>query len=123
VKEIAAELPLQTEAGIVNVDVGGATTVTACVTVPGEHKPEVGVTVKVTLYVPGVFQVVDAVVVPVPVDGVPEANVQAPVPVTPPVYVSVAGCPAQTTVGILKAALAAPPIDTSNVSYNTRLLH
>ena len=55
--------------------------------------------------------------------GVPEPKVQAPVPAAPPVYVKLAGCPAQTGEGIENAALDAPPILMSNVSYNMRLLH
>jgi hypothetical protein len=45
----------------------------------------VGTTVKPTVYVPGVFHTVETVPVPVAEEGVPDANVQAPVPIDPPV--------------------------------------
>jgi hypothetical protein len=77
--------PIHIVAGIVNVDVGGATTVTACVDVPGKHDPLEGVTVNPTLYVPGLAHVVLTVPVPEADAGLPEANVHAPVPAAPPV--------------------------------------
>ena len=49
------------------------------------HKPLVGVTVKPTLYVPGVFHTVETVPVPDEVEGVPDWNVHAPVLTEPPV--------------------------------------
>ena len=67
------------------MEVGGATTVTDCVELADAHRPLVGETVKPTLYVPGVFHTVETVPVPVVVEGVPDANVQAPVPTEPPV--------------------------------------
>jgi hypothetical protein len=98
------------------VEVGGATTVTDWVVLVDAHKPLVGVTVKPTLYVPGVFHTVEAVPVPVAEVGVPDWKVHAPVPVEPPVYVKLAVCPEQIIEGTLKLALAEPPILTSNVS-------
>ena len=67
------------------LEVGGATTVTDCVELAAAHNPLVGVIVKPTLYVPGVFHTVDTVPVPFAEEGVPEENVQAPVPKEPPV--------------------------------------
>ena len=48
-KATKAVLPIQAEAGKVKAELGGAITFTVCELVPGEHKPEVGVTVKLTL--------------------------------------------------------------------------
>jgi hypothetical protein len=45
----AAVLPMQTLAGSVKFELGGATTFTVWELVPGKHNPEVGATVKLTL--------------------------------------------------------------------------